>query len=91
MSKKIMSAASEVLNPAYGYAIEKIVFLNTSKTACLSMGKTLIDGRPMLYIYAQLWDGAKWYTDRMLLCRDSGEILNNLKSWLSVHADRRAR
>lgn len=91
MSRKIILAADEIMDPNYGYAVEKMVFLNTDKTACLTMGKTLIDGEVMLYIYAQIWNGSKWYIDKMLLCRNANEIIHGLKSWLSVHGERRAR
>lgn len=91
MSRKIIQVANEIMSPSYGYTVEKMVFLNTNKSACLTMGKTMVDGETMLYIFAQIWNGSRWYTDKMLLCRNANEIITMLKSWLSVHGERRAR
>lgn len=87
--KYLTTVVSEIMSRDFPFVTEKMVFINTDKTACLSIGKTFLDRRVMLYVYAKVWNGSSWYIDNMILCRNSRDIVTMLSAWIRQHTDRR--
>lgn len=87
--KYLTTVVSEIMSRDFPFVTEKMVFINTDKTACLSIGKTFLDRRVMLYVYAKVWNGASWYLDELLVCRNAEDIMSKFSAWIRQHGDRR--
>lgn len=87
--EKLDITVNEVMSVRFPFVTEKMIFLNTAKTACLSIGKTRLNGSIMLYVYAKIWNGSSWYIDNMIVCRNSKDIITMLSAWIRQHTDRR--
>lgn len=64
------------------WAVERYLYLNHEKTRRLTVGKTLVEGKPMLYVIAQIQNGFSWYTDQMFFARNAEKVVETIqKMW----------
>lgn len=64
------------------WVVDKYIYLNHEKTRRLIIGKTLVEGKPMLYVIAQIQNGFSWYTDQMFFARNAEKVVETIqKMW----------
>ena len=78
IKERIVKFSNGVLNKQ-DYCVEKYLFLNQEKTRRISVGKTIVENDPMLYVIAQIKDGENWYTDQIYFARKATDVVNTLK------------
>lgn len=58
---------------------EEVVFLDQERTRRVLVGKTLVENKPMLYVFIQVWHDFKWNIEQMFFARSGKDIINYLR------------
>lgn len=79
--KRIHDFSASVLNGAE-IIVDRYLYLNQEKTRRITVGKTFAEGKPMLYVKAEIYNGSSWYTDQLYFAANADSVIKTLqKLW----------